>query len=303
MRSFAILPAAFAFILAVAFIAPAARAQSDAAKTSGAGPAAALIDALSAACRLNATMFANSLTADNAESFRALPPEQKNALMERLSLEDKPGRPLLSSDARNRTVLRCEAPAATTEFRFGDARVHENLAFVPVTVVDGQQTEFGFVRENGGWRLLSLGLVLFDIPKLSKQWAEEDMVAREETALKALRDLAAAVKTYSDAFGKLPETLAQLGPAPKDRISPDRANLVNAQIAAGSFGGYQYRYRIVPEVNGTDAAFELAATPAKYGESGRRSFFMDTTGKVHAADKNGAVATYEDPLLSGEKTP
>lgn len=302
MRSFASLLAALALILAVSF-APVARAQTEAPKESGAGPAAALVDALSAACRLNAIMFANSLTADNAESFRALPQAQKAALMERLSLEDNPGRPLLSSDARNRTVLRCEAPAATTEFRFGDARIHENLAFVPVTVVDGQQTEFGFVRENGGWRLLSLGLVLFDIPKLSKQWAEEDIVAREETALKALRDLAAAVKTYSDAFGKLPETLAQLGPAPKDQISPDQANLVNAQMAAGNFAGYEYRYRIVPADNGANTGFELAATPAKYGESGRRSFFMDATGKVHAADKHGAVATYADPLLSGEKRP
>jgi hypothetical protein len=30
---------------------------------------------------------------------------------------------------------------------------------------------------------------------------------------------------------------------------------------------------------------------------------MDTDGKVHADDKHGAVATYEDPLIAGEKAP
>ena len=57
------------------------------------------------------------------------------------------------------------------EYRFGDARTRENLSFITVSVSDGQKTEFGLVRENGGWRLLSLGLVLLNIPQLSQQWA------------------------------------------------------------------------------------------------------------------------------------
>ena len=118
----------------------------------------------------------------------------------------------------------CQAPEETVEFRFGDARTHENLAFLAVNVVDSQQTEFGLVRENGGWRLLSLGLVLLDIPQLSKQWATQDLAAQEEAAIAALQQLAEAVRSYRRAFGKLPDGLTQLGPAPQDQISPDQAS-------------------------------------------------------------------------------
>ncbi len=103
-------------------------------------------------------------------------------------------------------------------------------------------------------------------------------------------------------WGKLPESLAQLGPAPPDQISPEQASLVNEHLAAGSQRGYSYRYRIVPAPDGGETAFELAAAPEDYGKTGRRSFFLDTKGKVHAADKHGAVATSDDPPIEGEKT-
>jgi hypothetical protein len=242
------------------------------------------------------------LTADSASAFRALPQDQRAALLKRLSLTDDPGQPLLSSDPQNRPVLRCQAQKGTVEYRFGGVRAHENLAFIPVTVVNSEQTEFGLVRENGGWRLLSLGLVLLDIPQLSKQWGEQDLLKREDDAIETLRALAEAVRTYRTAWGKLPETLAQLGPAPKDEISPDQADLVNENIAAGAQGGYSYRYRILPSADGTNSNFELAAAPQEYGKTGQRSFFLDSAGKVHGADKHGAVATAQDPLIPGEKS-
>jgi len=261
-------------------------------------PSSALVAALSAACRANDTQFANCLTSDNATTFRALSPDQRTAFLKRFSLADQPGKPLISSDPQNHAVLRCMAPEGTAEFRFGDTRTRENLAFIPVTVVDSEQTEFGLVRENGGWRLLSLGLVLLDIPQLSKQWAESDLAAREDSALATLRDLATAVRTYRDAYGKLPDALAQLGPAPKDQISPEQASLVDEHLAAGSAVGYQFRYRIVSLAGQDDPAFELAATPDAYGKSGRRSFLLDAAGKLHGADKHGELAAAEDPLIS-----
>jgi type II secretory pathway pseudopilin PulG len=265
-------------------------------------PAAALSAALGAACRGNETQFANYLTADNAAAFRALSAEDRATFLKHLSVSDEPGKTLISSDDQKRIVLRCESPGATVEYRFGDTRVRENLAFIPVTVVGSQEAQFGLVRENGGWRLLSLGLMLLDIPQLSKQWTEQDFAAREDAAIQTLRGLADAVKTYREAWGRLPETLAELGPAPTDEVSPEQSNLVNEHLAAGSQGGYQYRYRIVPAADGTDSSFELAATPEDYGKTGRRSFLYDSTGKIRGADKHGAVATFDDPLIPGEKT-
>jgi len=267
-------------------------------------PAAALSAALVAACRANETQFANYLTSDSAAAFRGLPSEQRTALLKRFALSDQPGKPLSSTDQQNRAVLRCQTPSISVEYRFGPTRVHENLAFIPVTVVNsGEEAEFGLVRESGGWHLISLGLVLLDIPQLSKQWVEQDLIASEEGAVATLRSLSDSIQTYYRAFGRMPESLAEMGPAPKDQISPEQASLVNANLAAGKQGGYQFRYRIVPDPSGNDTKCELAATPESYGKTGRRSFFLDAEGNVHAADKKGVVATSDDPLFSNEKSP
>ncbi|HTV58501.1 MAG TPA: hypothetical protein VMJ93_06485 [Verrucomicrobiae bacterium] len=264
-------------------------------------PSAALISALTAACRMRDSKFAIYLTADNAAAFRALPPAQRIAFMRRLSLTDNPGHPLLSSDAANHPILRCEAMDGTSEFRLGSARIHENLAFVPVSVPGGQQTKFGMVREGGGWRIISLGLVLFDIPELSQEWVAADLAAGEDAAQKTLQDLAATIRRYDDAFGRLPESLSELGPAPQGQISPEQANLIDASLADGRENGYVFRYRIVPDPAGPSTKFELAASPAEYGKTGRRSFFLDSQGNMHGGDKHGAVATIDDPVLSAEK--
>jgi hypothetical protein len=260
-------------------------------------PAASLASALSAACRANEAEFENYLTADNASAFRALPADQRAAVLKRLALSEQTGKPLLSSDDHSHTVLRCTSPEGTAEFRFGDSRVRENLAFIPVAVNNGENTEFGLVRENGGWRLISLGLVLLDIPQLSKQWAASDLAAREDAAVSDLRSLDDAIQTYRRAFGKLPDSLAQLGPAPKNQISPDQADLVNDRLAAGSDGGYRFRYRIVPGAQEDETAFEVAAMPEDYGRTGLRSFFVDASGKIHGADKHGELATADDPVI------
>jgi hypothetical protein len=142
------------------------------------------------------------------------------------------------------------------------------------------------------------------------------MAAREEGAVATLRQLAEAIETYRRAYGKLPDSLAELGPAPKDGISPEQASLVDEKLAAGEEAGYRFRYHIVarpekqsgsvrPDVpeQGDEAgqdAYELAATPEEYGKSGRRSFFLDASGKVHGADRRGEVGSGDDPLIAAE---
>jgi hypothetical protein len=286
-------------VAAGALLLPLCAASASAQESQPSAPSAALADALSAACRGDAAEFANNLTADNSAAFLALPAEQRAAFLDRFSLGDSPGHPLLSSSDQNLPVVRCETPGGTVEFRFGAARTRDTLSFVPVSVVNGQQTTFGLVRQNGSWRLLSLGLVLIDIPQLSKQWAEDALTAREDSAIAALHGLAAAVETYRRAYGKLPDSLAQLGPAPPNEISPDQASLVDKELAAGSEGGYEFRYRVISSDQGSAAtSFEIAAAPQDYGKTGRRSFLLDSSGKIHAADKHGEFATDSDPIIS-----
>lgn len=267
------------------------------------GPAAALADALTAACTANQADFAKDLTLESAAAFRALSDEERSGLIQRFALAEEPGKPLLSSDEQNHTVLRCSTPSATVEFRFGAARVHDNLAFVPVNVVDGEQIQFGLVRQDGSWRVLSVGLVLIDIPQLAIQWEKQQVAPNEEAVVKTLQGLKEAIDRYHRAFGSLPKALAQLGPAPPGEISPEQADLVSKELASGQAGGYRFAYQVTAAGDPSTQGFQLTATPDDYGKTGLRSFFMDGDGKIHAADKHGIAATGEDPILeaSNEK--
>src|SRR5262249_19243754 len=155
------------------------------------------------------------------------PAPQRTALMKRLVLLEDPGRPLLSTSSNGRPVVRCEAPGITTEMRLGEARTRENLSFVPLEIpFPGESPRsiiLGLVRESGTWKLLSVGLILLDIPSMAKQWEQADLQGHEDNAIASLRSLAAALATYRRAYGKLPDVLTPLGPAPKGGISPEAA--------------------------------------------------------------------------------
>ncbi len=267
-------------------------------------PEKALSEALVAACRQNETQFAAYLTAENAAVFFKLPADQRTALMQRFVALDTAGRPLLSSTSDGQTVIRCETPSVTGEMKLGKTRGQENLAFVPVELLGGRQVDFGVVREAGGWKVLSVGLLLLDLPALSRQWEENETEASEEAAMASLRKLGEAVEAYRRAYGRLPESLAQMGPPPKEGVSPDRAALIDAELAAGQKGGYGFRYVIRPAAGeGAPPAFELAATPIAYSKQARRSFLLDAAGTLRGGDKHGQVASAADSRIESRKIP
>jgi hypothetical protein len=80
--------------------------------------------------------------------------------------------------------------------------------------------------------------------------------------------------------------------------------LVDADLAAGNKDGYTIRYTITPaggslseeEANKAET-FSVASSPKEYGKSGRRSFFLDSTGILRGADKQGGLATANDPRI------
>ncbi len=281
-------------------------ANSSAAVTSPPGsPAAALRDAISAACSQSEQSFAKFLTARNADTFARLTPSARVALIKRFVLLNEPGKPSLLPSPSGRPTVRCETPAGAAELQIGGAETADNFAFLPVEVRDATDTvgnstvhvKMGLVRENGEWKLLSVGLLLLDLPTLAFEWDAAEMDSTEHAAIDALKKVAEAIETYRRTYSRLPESLAKLAP-PKTgaAATPDAAGLLDAELASGVRNGYRFRYVISGgNTLGAPAKYEIAATPEVYGRTGRRSFFRDVNGGLHGADRQGAVGSAVDP--------
>jgi len=269
-------------------------------------PATALRDVLSAACSQSQTDFVRFLTARNRQAFARMTPLARIALMKRFVLLNEPGKPTASTNPAGRPILRCQTPAVTTEMQIGGTELRDNIAFLPMELRDTadatfatvRQVTMGFVREDSEWKLLSLGLLLLDLPSLEAEWDAAETDATERGALEALRGIADAVEIFRRKFTRLPESLANLGPPLHGPANAEAADLLDSGLATGMKNGYTFRYVIAGASNlGAPAKYELAATPLRYGRTGKLSFFRDSNGSFHAADHNGAVGSASDPKV------
>ena len=184
------------------------------------------------------------------------------------------------------------------------APTHDNVAFLRVELREAGDSgaapisvNIGLVRENGDWKILSLGVVLLDLPSLEVEWDSAEAEQNEQSAIAALDEIAQAIEAYRRRYTRVPESLSQLGP-PKGSASAEAAGLLDAELAAGMKNGYSFRYVVVgATLLGAPAKFQLSATPSSYGRTGRRSFFRDTEGTLRGADHRGAVGSETDPKL------
>jgi hypothetical protein len=279
-----------------------ASAQSSAPASSG--PSAALRDLLAAACSQNQIEFAKLLTTRNQEAFSRMTPSARVALMKRFVLLNAPGKASSSMNPSGRPMVRCETPSVTTEMQIGGAEVRDNLAFLPMELRDAtdstsasiRQITLGLVREQGEWKLLSIGVLFLDLPALEAEWDEAGIEGTERNSLEAMKAIASAIENYRNKFGRLPESLANLGPPLRGAPSNEAAGLLDSDLANGLKNGYAFRYAIVGASNiGAPAKYELAATPLRYGRTGKKSFFRDSNGGLHAADRQGGVGSASDP--------
>ncbi len=270
------------------------------------GPSAALRDLLTAACSQSQNDFSRFLTVRNRQSFSRMAPAARVAFMKRFVLLNQAGKPSVSANPSGRPIVRCDTPEGAAEIQIGGADTRDNMAFLPVDLRDATDTSgggaiqvnMGLVRENGEWKILSLGLVLLDLPSLELEWDSAEADKNELAAIESLKDIAEAVEAYRQKFTRLPDSLSSLAPPLHGAVSANAAGLVAADLAAGTKNGYSFRYVIVGGSGlGAPAKFELAATPVTYGRTGHRSFFRDTAGTLRGADRQGAVGTSSDPRL------
>ncbi len=291
----------FAFILFRCANLP---AQESSSRTGAGGPSSALRDALAAACAQDQANFARALTIRNQESFSRMATVTRIALMKRFVLLNEPGKTTLSANPQGRPLVRCETPSVTTEMQIGGTEFRDNIAFLPLELRDAtdstgesiHQISLGLVRENGEWKLLSLGLLLLDLPALEVEWDVAEMASNEKEALEAIKEIAHAIETYRVKFSRLPNLLANLGPALHGSASADAAGLLDSDLATGMKNGYSFRFVLASASTlGAPAKYELAATPLQYGRTGSKSYFRDSNGGIRAADHKGAVGSESDP--------
>lgn len=288
-------------------ILPNACTQTTAQEAASADPASVLRDILMASCTQDGKRFSAFLTSRNVAAFNAMAGSAQGKLLERFVLVEQAGKPRTETDASGNVSVFCVTSAVTTELQIGKPDVRDNLVYIPLSVKDATDSTdknarrviMGLVRENNQWKLLSLGVLLLDLPTLAEEWDREQIQNNEKAAVGSMKELAAAIEKYRTTYTRLPPSLAELGPpagngAPKS----DHAGLVDAALAAGRKEGYSFRYVIVGANDvGAPAVYELAAVPAEYGRTGTLSFFRDSTGALHGGDHHGALATISDTKL------
>jgi len=295
-----------AFLLLTAIILPPAALRCVAQEPPASDPAAVLRDALMAACAHNSVDFARFLTVRNAEAFSRLTPAARTSFLRRIVLRDKAGTPNSETSASGEFTVQCSTPDVTTQMQIGKPELRDNLAYLSLTIkiaadsanAASQGVTMGMVREGGQWKLLSLGLLLLDLPSLGEEWDRAEINTNESLAIAHLKEFAEAVEKYRTTYTHLPDTLAALGPAPKAAAKSEKAGLVSEELASGRADGYTFRMVIVgANISGAPAKYELAAIPSEYGRTGLRSFFRDSSGALHGADRQGAVGSALDPKL------
>lgn len=112
-----------------------------------------------------------------------------------------------------------------------------------------------------------------------------DIDANEASAVSTLRTIFSSEATYQATagngdFGSLREL--------------SKEGLINSVVAAGQKNGYLFKIRVEKASSESRSFFEAHAIPKTYGETGRRSFFVDESGTIRSADKNGKEATAND---------
>ena len=108
--------------------------------------------------------------------------------------------------------------------------------------------------------------------------------ANEGSAMQAMREISVAESTYQSThatYGTFEQLVA--------------GHLIKGDLATGTRHGY--KFTVVLSISGSQPGFHAGGMPVQYPSSGRRSFFIDESGVIHAVDSQGAEATEFDPPL------
>ena len=143
-------------------------------------------------------------------------------------------------------------------------------------------------------KLLAITFFFFLLFSFHSETSAYPPTYNEKFVIRSLRTIHGAQATYSATTGNgnygMFQNLAQ-------------ANLINSVLATGLMYGYRYQITTVAQAGTTPAKFYVSARPNHYRKTGRKSFYIDESGVLRGADKNGAAATIADPEIEYECLP
>ena len=113
--------------------------------------------------------------------------------------------------------------------------------------------------------------------------------ANEASAISSLNRICSAEAIYANIYQRY-GTLAEL----------EAEHLIDPVLVLGVKNGYHFTLEIRASDDLKSSGFEATAVPAEYGKSGRRSFFIDESFVIRAADNQGARASEFDPPLDAD---
>ncbi len=111
----------------------------------------------------------------------------------------------------------------------------------------------------------------------------------ERFVIKSLQTILAAEATYQATTGN--GSYGSLG-------NLRQVDFIDVALASGEKYGYYFVLTKTDWTGGTTPPrFYVTATPRSYRKTGKRSFYIDESGELRGADKNGSLATASDPWI------
>jgi type IV pilus assembly protein PilA len=111
------------------------------------------------------------------------------------------------------------------------------------------------------------------------------MAANEASALQSLRTISSAEMYYQSQFQRY-GTLQELA----------TLNLIDQKLGSGVKNGYRFTVELTSAEGGGEG-FAVSGVPTEYRSSGRRSFYVDETFVIRAADNQGSPSSISDAPL------
>ena len=115
------------------------------------------------------------------------------------------------------------------------------------------------------------------------------IVENERCIIRSMRTVHSAEVTYFATSGSNTNYTGLAGLA--------SAGLINASLASGQLRGYSISVTAFPQTPTESARYRATAVPQIYGITGIRSFFVDESGVIRAADHQGGPANENDPPI------